>query len=431
MGYDAQPGRRLSAADQLGVRRHNLSMVLRRLRDEGPRSRAGIAAETGLNKATVSSLVAELTDRALVRDGTAERSSMGRPGQPVELDGRHVCGIGIAVDADALTALVLNFRGDEVSRSRVPLPARSLGPDGVLDRLAELVAECHDRVAAGPGVPAGLTIAVPGLVESHTGVVAVAPNLGWRSVPLADELSGRLGQPTYPLRVGNAANLAALAEYSVADPADRDELLLLTGDTGIGGGAVTGGRLLRGARGFSGEVGHLPLDPAGLPCACGARGCWQTVVGMKALLTAAADPDDPVCDPALGRDERVAELVRRAEAGDARTIGAIERVGAWLGTGAAILVSMLNPHVLVLGGYFSAVGRWLTGPLTRELHARVLAPGAGGCRVQLSTLGSGAAVLGGARTALDAVFDDPTLVPKTAPEPSPDGRAVLAPGGPS
>jgi predicted NBD/HSP70 family sugar kinase len=257
------------AVDQLSVRRHNLSVVLRHLRAAGPRSRARIAAETGLNKATVSSLVAELAERGLVRDGEAERGAVGRPGQSVVLDGRGVCGIGVEVNVDYVAVLAMDLTGEVLLERREPVDAAHLDPGVVLDALARLAAEAMDAVSARGAQPVGITLAVPGLVEARTGNVSVAPNLGWRDVPAIEGMAERLGRPPYPLAVDNEANLAALAEVSWGSAAGTADLLLLTGEVGVGGGVVSGGRLVRGGLGFSGEVG----PGAGRPVSASRRCC--------------------------------------------------------------------------------------------------------------------------------------------------------------
>jgi predicted NBD/HSP70 family sugar kinase len=151
------------------------------------------------------------------------------------------------------------------------------------------------------------------------------------------------------------------------------------------------------------------VEPRGRRCGCGRVGCWETVSGLRAILDLAADPDDPVRDPALGIDARLAELNRRASLGDARTLAALDSVGAWVGIGAAMLANALNPATIVLSGYFAAVGAHMRASIEDRLQAGVLAPDAGGTRVELSTLGFTAAVRGGAQLALDSVLADPTL----------------------
>ena len=157
------------------------------------------------------------------------------------------------------------------------------------------------------------------------------------------------------------------------------------------------------------------VEPQGRRCGCGRVGCWETVVGLRALLDLAADPDDPVRDPALGIDERLAELNRRASLGDTRTLDALAHVGGWMGVGCALLANALNPAVIVLSGYFAAVGEHMRPAIESQLQAGVLAPDAGGTRVELSTLGFTGCVRGGAGLSLDTVFEDPTQVERRTP----------------
>ena len=407
-------------ADQVTVRRSNLALVLRQLRDAGPRSRARIAVETGLNKGTVSSLVSELVARGLAREGQIQREgSVGRPAQMVELDGRGICGIGVEINVDYLTALVLDLTNAVAFEQRVALDVQALPADAVLDAVTDLAARAVRECARLDMVPVGMTLAIPALVDVAAGIVAFAPNLHWREVPvvagMVDRLTVRLGRPAFPIQVDNDAKLAALGEYAMGSVAGTPDLVYLTGETGVGGGVMVGGRLLRGAEGFSGEIGHIPLDPAGHVCGCGRRGCWETMVGLGGLLRLAATADDPVRDPSLDLVQRLDMICRRAELGDQRTLDALGQVGAALGLGASILINVFNPKALVLGGYFASLGPYLLGPAMTELRARVIAPDIGGCRVELSRLGFTAASRGGAHVAFEAVLDDPTLVALPAP----------------
>jgi predicted NBD/HSP70 family sugar kinase len=398
-------------ADQVTVRRSNLALVLRHLRDAGPRSRARIATETGLNKGTVSSLVSELVELGLVREGDFQRGgAVGRPAQTVELDGRGIGGIGVEINVDYLTALVLDLTNTVVFEQRVAVGVPALPAAEVLDTVTDLAARAVRECGRLGMVPVGMTLAIPALVDVDAGVVAVAPNLGWRDVPVVAAMVDRLGRPAFPIQVDNDANLAALGEYAMGGVAGTRDLVYLTAETGVGGGVMVGGRLLRGAEGFSGEIGHIPLNPTGDLCGCGRRGCWETMVGLAGLLRRAATDDDPVRDPSLDLEQRLDMLRRRAERGDERTLEALAQVGAALGLGASILVNVFNPLALVLGGYFASLGPYLLGPMMTELRGRVIAPDIGGCRVELSRLGFTAAARGGAHVAFAAVLDDPTVV---------------------
>ena len=234
-----------------------------------PCSRADIAASTGLNKATVSSLVAELIDRRLLRETGLTEHRIGRPATMLVLDGAPYAAIGLEVSTDHLdrgrdrpgrrAAAVLAARlrrAGPPARPR-PSPRSPRWPGG---RVAEVPSEGREVL--------GLTVGVPGLVDAD-GVVRLAPNLGWRDVALRDDAARRRwATRTSRSTVDNDANLAVAGRAPLRrrTPA-RPNLVYLTGEVGVGAGIIADGRLLRGGRGYSGEIGHLPVDPAGPLCA--------------------------------------------------------------------------------------------------------------------------------------------------------------------
>jgi predicted NBD/HSP70 family sugar kinase len=379
----------------------NLGPVLRHLRDHGPRSRARLATELGLTRSAVSGLVADLEERGLVRAAGIERGGLGRPGTSVELDGRTVCGIGAEINVNHVATIALDLAGSVVAEHRLAVDANQLTAGEVLDRLVELVARTERDVHAAGAETVGLVVGVAGLLDRT------------RDVSVGAEIRARLGA-AYPVAIDNEGNLAAMAEAVPGDP-QRQDVLVIFGEVGVGGGIVADGRLLRGRQGYAGEFGHMIVDPGGRRCGCGRVGCWETVSGLRALLDAAADGDDPVRDPALSLEERLAEINRRADLGDARTLAALDQVGGWIGIGAAVLANALNPAAIVLSGYFAEVGHHMRHAIEEQLTAGVLAPYAGGTRVELSTLGFTAAVRGGATVALESVFADPTVVGRFQP----------------
>jgi predicted NBD/HSP70 family sugar kinase len=400
------------------LRRANLSLVLRELRDHISLSRAEIAQATGLHRATVSNLMAELLERQLVREvGVEHVGAIGRPRRAVALHGAHVGALGMEINVDYIAVHGTDLSGRSLVERRVVHDAMGSGPDSAVRRLGLVAKEAVEAMRRAGAVPAGVAVAVPGLVDVARGVVTLAPNLHWRDLPLAEQLSAILGRPRVPVRVDNDANLAALAEYTSGVAAGTPHLVYLTGEVGVGGGIISGGDLLRGADGFSGEVGHLRVDPNGEECGCGRIGCWETMVGLRALLDAAADPDDPVRHPGLALDDRLHELNRRAGLGDTRTLAALEQIGHWVGVGAGAMANALNPGAVVLSGYFAEVGRWMIPAVVAALQEAVLAPDAGGTRVELSTLGFTAAVRGAATASLDIVFHDPTSVDRRVAPP--------------
>lgn len=398
-------------AGHTDVRRNNLEVVLRHLAADGSISRAGLAGRTGLTRATVSRLVAELIDLGLVREGARSDSGRsGRPSTPLELDGRHVVALGVEVNVDYLAILALDLAGREVHREERVFDAVRAGPDASVDALTGLCRDTLRRLGRRrherPLEVVGLAIAVPGLVDVASGVVAEAPNLHWRDVAVGEPLRAQLGLGGIPIDVGNDANFAALAEYRIGRWAGTADLVYVTGEVGIGGGVVVGGRQLLGARGFGGEVGHMQVHPDGPVCGCGRRGCWEALIGLAALLRAAGIRSPRNATPR----RRLDELLRRAEAGDARTGAALDQLGRDIGAGAAVLANVLDPDVIILGGYFVALERWIVERAQQALAAGVLAPRTDVATIGVSALGFTAAARGAAIHALERVVSDPTIL---------------------
>ena len=391
---------RRAPANQRSVRRHNLGVVLRHVADHGPRSRAAIAQETGLNKTTVSSLVGELIDFGLVRETEVElRGTVGRPALPVELSGRRVVGLGLEIGVDFLAVRAADLTGDERHRALVSVDNRGRPVDEVLDDLARLAGEALTVVRDQDLLTAGAVVAVPGLVDSD-GRLLVAPNLGWTGVSVPELLGERLGRPPFPIQAENEANLGALAELWEGAGREFSDFIYISGELGIGAGIIVGGELFRGAHGFGGELGHTTIEPDGRLCACGNHGCLETRVALGALLR----------DAGLDPGARVGELAERAEAGEERVLDVLAGAGRWLGVGVASAANLLNPRGVVVGGYFATLAPWLLPGLREELDARVLAAEWDAPRVVTSELGAEAAVRGASALALRRVFADPGLV---------------------
>jgi predicted NBD/HSP70 family sugar kinase len=404
MGSESAPS---GLANQRAVRRHNLGVVLRHLSEHGPRSRATIALETGLNKTTVSSLVTELIGLDLVVErGLEQRGTVGRPGQVVELSGEGVVALGLEINVDYLAVRALDLTGAERHRGLDVEDNRHLSVAKVLDRLAGHAKAALDAVQADGLRPVGATVALPGLVDAANGALLVAPNLGWNDVAVVDELRERLAVPGFPLAADNEANLAALAELWEGTARGFTDVLYVSGEIGVGGGIIIGGELFRGAQGFGGEFGHMTLDPGGKPCACGSRGCLETVAGLEALLEMAGlDPSGATTT--AGSGEPVAALASRARAGDENAMAALREGGRWLGIAIASAANLLNFQAVVLGGFFGQLSTWLAAPIARELEVHVLASEWAVPRLLPSTLGPEAAVRGAAAQSLRRVLADP------------------------
>jgi predicted NBD/HSP70 family sugar kinase len=390
-------------ADFADVRATNLAVVLRHLRVHAPCSRADIAAATGLNKATVSSLVTDLIERRLVREVGMTENRIGRPAMMLVLDGSPYAAIGLEVSADYLTAVALDLAGERLLSWRRSFAGAAASPGQAIATLTALAKRAVAKMTREQRRVLGLTVGVPGLVDPD-GVVEMAPNLGWRQLDLRKSLLSALNDPDYPVRVENDANLAVLAEQRFGGQRATGNLVYLAGGAGIGAGIVCDGRLLRGGRGFAGQFGHLPIDESGPPCGCGRRGCLEALAGPSALIARAlpeAGADATASPSEFG--PHIDEIHRLAKAGDAQVLDALAVTGRFLGRGIAIVANLINPECVALGGYFTVLAPWLIPDAERELAARSLAGSGGGTRVVASALDSSAAAAGGAARVLDAI----------------------------
>jgi len=395
--------RAVRPADQTTVRRANLGVVLRQVAAGGAQSRARIAAQTGLTRGTVSSLVGELIELELLREAgesTAPRG-VGRPGVPLGLADR-VVGVGLEVNVDYVAVSVEDLTGAVRYERRSYRDNRRSAPGPVLDRLGRAARTALDAVARDGLRPVGISVAVPGLVEEASGTIVFAPNLDWRELRVAAELEARVGLPVH---VENEANLAALAEHWTGAAVDIDDFVCVFGEVGVGGGIVLGGRLFRGSHGFAGEFGHVSVDPRGAACACGSRGCVETLVGQEAIARAAGVP------PVAGRARSLTdELVRRAEAGSPKAVRALADAGRALGIALASTFNLFDARAVVLGGCFGPLAPWLADEIRGTLQERSLAARSGSFEVLPSAFGDGAAVRGAAALSLHRVLDEPWTV---------------------
>ena len=399
--------------EHLHVRRHNLSLVLRMLASQGPRSRAGIAATTGLTRATVSSLVADLMARGLVKEvGQENDQRVGRPATLLQVDGSRVVTLGLELGVGFTSVLGNDLSGNSVYTRRRQFRGPSTAFDHLVPILSTELRRAIDAVEATDRRVAGITVAVPGTADVERGVVIRAPNLGWLDVPLRDRLQDHVGHDR-PISVDNEANLGALAEYRVGALAGTGHVAFVLALNGVGAGLIVNGAVFRGATGGAGEVGHMTVQPRGLPCACGSSGCWETVIGLRALLYDAV-PDlaaGLLRDQRLSPEAKVAAVVTRAKANNPIAIRGLRRFGRWLGVGLANIVNSFNPQVIVLSGFVPAVAPWVMHDAHLALQANALAESLDHCRVEMTTLGFSCGALGGTIHASERLFADPTLVP--------------------
>lgn len=392
-------------ADHSRVRRHNLSLVLRAVHEAGEATRAGVAARSGLTRATVSSLTEQLLEQGLLSEsGRTFNGHAGRPGTVLKVAHTGPAGLGVEINIDYTTVCVVDLADTDRVRLTEHLDNRDVPPSVVITRAARIAARALEAAAQQDLVPVGAHLALPGLVAG--GTVRQAPNLGWNRVA-AEGLFAQALAPLNPMSrpvpvsSGNEANMAALAELWFGSLEKMRSFIYLTGEIGVGGALVIDGELMAGAHGFAGEIGHLAIDENGPRCRCGSRGCLEQYAGQAALLRSAG------IDESAGL-AGVALLARRAEDGDSTALRALSEAGHRLGVALSGAVNLLDPDGVVLGGNYRTLVPWLADPIARSLSRRVVSGLWGpGTRRLCASSSSGDAARGAAALVVREILADP------------------------
>jgi len=398
-------------ADQTLVRELNTTLLLDALRTRGPLSRASLSSALGLNRSTVSSVISELLDDGLVKEVGLESSTGGRPGMLLDLNPDGGCAVGVEIGVDFISVILTDFTAELLWREHVESDPDE-GQEAILQRSEDLVQAaldvCEERNMPHMGIGVGL----PGLVDIREGKLVFAPNLNWRDVPLRALWEDRFALPVF---VENEANAAALGEYYFGIAQHVQNLIYLSAGVGLGGGIMINGNLFRGSSGYAGEIGHMTVDPHGLLCGCGKRGCWETLVGPRAIVRRVKEKvendDDVLARLADGSSSLVdvSGVVRAAEDGNEAARTALEEVGEQLGIGIANLVNAFNPQLVVLGGALSLASDFLMPSIERTVKMHTLSQPGEVVEIASSAHGADACVMGAVALVLDDILRQPTL----------------------
>lgn len=393
------------------VKSHNVRTVLSLLRQHGNASRAHLAELTGLSTTTISNLVSELLEQGIVTEEgvirSGPRQGAGRPRTSLRLvpEARHAVGIHIGVGQ--IRVAVANLRAHLLN---------CLSLDHSLDRsstevlrdVAALVDEALSQSGVDREKVVGVGVGASGLVNPHTGVNVMAPNLGWRDVPIRDTLAQPLG---LPVCVDNNARTMALGEALFGLGQGIHALAFVYARIGVGAGFVVGGRLYRGSAAGAGEIGHTTIVPdGGEPCRCGNSGCLETLVSEPAIVrlaeALAAQEQDGILAAHLRREggTTLERIFGAARAGDLPTRAMLEERACYMGIALANLVNVLNPDLIVLGGIFAQGQDLLLPTIEKVMRQRAFANL--GAQVQIKTTGFGpqAGAIGAVALALNTFF---------------------------
>lgn len=364
----------LRRINQEDLRNHNLSVTLDTLlRTQKPMSRADLAKETGLTKATLSLLASMLIESGVVQEGEPVVSTTyGRPSTPLEIRGGSIAGIGLQINTDGYGCLALDLNGDTLGREWVSEDMTGTDPYEIFAKLDAMTFPLESRLKRRGCKVVGAGFALPGIVTDDMWLL-VARNLGWENVNLTRfNVVRRLD-----VVAGNEAKMAAIAQIpgyateraSFLNVVDRtDSFIYLSTDIGIGGAVVRDGEVVMGSHGFAGEIGHLSVAMDGPLCSCGRHGCLEAFAGRRALVEAAGIAEDGDATSS----EAIDMFLQRWRAGDSDVAKVVDQAADALVSAIASAVNLVDVDTVLLGGLWTHFGDELATVLEGRLRSEIL-----------------------------------------------------------
>lgn len=364
----------LRRINQEDLRNHNLSVTLDTLlRAQKPMSRADLAKETGLTKATLSLLASMLIESGVVQEGEPVVSTTyGRPSTPLEIRGGSIAGIGLQINTDGYGCLALDLNGDTLGREWVSEDMTGTDPYEIFAKLDAMTFPLESRLKRRGCKVVGAGFALPGIVTDDMWLL-VARNLGWENVNLTRfNVVRRLD-----VVAGNEAKMAAIAQipgYATErapflNVVDRtDSFIYLSTDIGIGGAVVRDGEVVMGSHGFAGEIGHLSVAMDGPLCSCGRHGCLEAFAGRRALVEAAGIAEDGDATSS----EAIDMFLQRWRAGDSDAAKVVDQAADALVSAIASAVNLVDVDTVLLGGLWTHFGDELATVLEGRLRSEIL-----------------------------------------------------------
>lgn len=364
----------LRRINQEDLRNHNLSVTLDTLlRAQKPMSRADLAKETGLTKATLSLLASMLIESGVVQEGEPVVSTTyGRPSTPLEIRGGSIAGIGLQINTDGYGCLALDLNGDTLGREWVSEDMTGTDPYEIFAKLDAMTFPLESRLKRRGCKVVGAGFALPGIVTDDMWLL-VARNLGWENVNLTRfNVVRRLD-----VVAGNEAKMAAIAQipgYATErapflNVVDRtDSFIYLSTDIGIGGAVVRDGEVVTGSHGFAGEIGHLSVAMDGPLCSCGRHGCLEAFAGRRALVEAAGIAEDGDATSS----EAIDMFLQRWRAGDSDVAKVVDQAADALVSAIASAVNLVDVDTVLLGGLWTHFGDELATVLEGRLRSEIL-----------------------------------------------------------
>ena len=386
----------------------NISLILNIIRTSDGISRYEISKITRLSPSAVSNVVDLLIEEGFVSETPGETKNVGRRPMRLSLNNDVHFPVGIEIENDKITGVVINLAGEMVKQTTKYI-STDMDHNKILEEVIDVFYLLSQDFSSEQIM--GLGIAIPGIVDSKNGISILSENLGWRNVAVREILKTKIDVPMF---IEQNIRAVTLGELWYGSGIGKNNLICVRVGSGVSAGFVINGSIYRGSAGIVGELGHTVVESDGNRCRCGSQGCLESYVSTQVLISKVLEGLNnriysQVSLEGKNRDEQLEEIFSAGKKGDRFILNIFEEMGKYLGIGISNLINLFNPELVVIAGGLSRAEELLLEPVIRtvKLHTFPPIPEFSIPEITISKLGAFTCATGVATFVIEDVFLHP------------------------
>ncbi|WP_432402096.1 ROK family transcriptional regulator [Wukongibacter sp. M2B1] len=381
--------KKIKKRDQEYIKQNNLKMILDIIKDKRSISRAEMVKMTNMSPTSVSRIVGSLIDLGLVKETEASSSGVGRKAILLDLDLESVMTIGVYINKHIINVGIVNFGGEILYQDKIKLNSKDIYPEAIISKACSIIKQTIKDSKIDCSKIIGIGVSLPGIIDSKKGTVIFSASLSWENVNIAKAIENKLNIKTI---VDNDVKLEALAESLYGVGKNSGKTALVNFGRGVGSALIIDGEIFRGVTNIAGEIGHITIDPNGILCECGRRGCLQTFIVEDNLIEEANKVKEIV---------DIKEIFEASHNGENWAVSILERAVTYMCITINNIVCMYNPDTIVLSGSLIEAYPEILKAVEEKCKTLIWSPLRGTFKILYSKLKSESDIIGPATLALD------------------------------
>lgn len=385
--------KKIKKHDQEYIKKQNKIMILNVIRNKRPISRADIAKITSMSPTSVGRIVGELEGIGLIRETELFSNGVGRKAMLLDIDAKSVLNIGVYLNRDVTRIGIVDFDGNIIKDETIKYSTSGIAPEIVIDNIADYIEKIINESNVDIEKINGIGIGMPGIIDFKHGKVIFSAQLGWKDIDVASRITKKLNIRT---TIDNTVKLKALAESSQKAFEGSHRIALMSFGSGVGSALVIDGEIFRGNKNVAGEIGHTTVEPNGMLCECGRRGCLQTYIADSALIQEARKVSDV---------SSVRDIFDAANRKEDWAINILDMTATYISIAINNVLCMYNPDTVILGGRLIESNPEIVDLINKKCEKYIWDPFKGTFKIVYSKLKNDAVIIGAADLALNTYLD--------------------------